>query len=154
MKRDEVALREDVILRLGTLHAELAETLLRDERVVADDAHLQTGGAPGDLLPDAAEAEDAERLVRQLEPAVAGALPASFLERRMRLRDVAREGEQQPDRVLGGGDDGRLGRVRDDDPLRVAASMSTLSTPTPARPITLSRSARSISRRSAWSPSG
>jgi hypothetical protein len=30
-------------------------------------------------------------------------------------------------------------------PRRVAASMSTLSTPTPARPITFKRSARSIS---------
>ena len=33
----------------------------------------------------------------------------------MRLRDVARERDEQADRVLGGGDDGRLGRVRDDD---------------------------------------
>ena len=32
-------------------------------------------------------------------------------------------------------------------PCRVAASTSTLSTPTPARPITFSRSARSISSR-------
>ena len=32
-------------------------------------------------------------------------------------------------------------------PRRVAASTSTLSTPTPARPITLSRSARSIRSR-------
>ena len=34
----------------------------------------------------------------------------------VRLRDVAREREQQRHRVLGGRDDVRLGRVRDDDP--------------------------------------
>ena len=38
------------------------------------------------------------------------------LERRVRLRDVPREREEEGDRVLGGGDDGRLGGVRDDDP--------------------------------------
>ena len=62
----------------------------------------------------------------------------------MRLRDVARERDEQADRVLGGRDDVRLGRIRDDDPRRVAASTSTLSTPTPARPITFSRVARAI----------
>ena len=102
--------------RLGALDAELAEPLLGDERVVA--RRRASAGRPraGDLLPDPAEAEHAEGLVRQLEPAVAGALPAPVLERRVRLRDVAREREQQADRVLGRRDDGRLGRVRDDDP--------------------------------------
>ena len=37
------------------------------------------------------------------------------IERRVRLRDVAREREQQRHRVLGGGDDVRLRRVGDDD---------------------------------------
>jgi hypothetical protein len=127
------------------LDAELAEALLRDERVVRDDAHLEPERAARDLLADAAEAEHAERLVRELEPAAARALPAALLQRRVRLRDVAREREQQADRVLGGRDDRRLGRVRDDDPARVAASTSTLSTPTPARPITRRRSPRSMS---------
>ena len=34
----------------------------------------------------------------------------------MRLRDVAGEREEERDRVLGSGVDGRLGGVRDDDP--------------------------------------
>ena len=34
----------------------------------------------------------------------------------MRLRDVAGEGDEEPDRVLGSRDNGGLGRVRDDDP--------------------------------------
>ena len=42
--------------------------------------------------------------------------PWALLQRCMRLRDVARERDQQPDRVLGRRDDGRFGRVRDDDP--------------------------------------
>ena len=92
------------------------KALLGDERVVRDDAHLQTGGAPRDLLADAAEAEHAQRLVRQLEPAVAGALPAPLLQSGVRLRDVPREREQQADRVLGRRDDGGLGRVGDHDP--------------------------------------
>ena len=41
---------------------------------------------------------------------------AALLQGRMRLRDVAREGDQEPDRLLRGRDDGRVGRVRDDDP--------------------------------------
>ena len=102
--------------RLGPLDAELAEPLLRDERVVRDDAHLEPERAARDLLADAPEAEDAERLARELEAAVARALPAALLERRVGLRDVPREREQEADRVLGGGDDRRLGRVRDDDP--------------------------------------
>ena len=44
------------------------------------------------------------------------ALPPALLERRVRLRDVPRERDEQADRVLRGRDDGRLGRVRDDDP--------------------------------------
>ena len=102
-------------MRLGTLDPELAEALLRDERVVRDDAHLEPARAPRHLLADPAEPEHAERLAGELEAAVARALPAALLERRVRLRDVPREREQQPDRVLRGRDDRRLGRVGDDD---------------------------------------
>ena len=100
---------------LDVLGAELAEALRRDERVVADDAHAEPERAPGDLAADPAEAEHAERLVGELDPAPARALPPALLQRRVRLRDVAGERDEQPDRVLGGRDDGRVGRVRDDD---------------------------------------
>ena len=73
-------------------------------------------GPPGDLLADPAEAEDAERLAGELDPAPARALPGSLLQRGVRLRDVARERDQQADRLLGRRDDRRVGRVRDDDP--------------------------------------
>ena len=55
-------------------------------------------------------------LLGELDAAPARALPAPLLERRVRLRDVARERDEQADGVLGGRDDVRLGRVRDDDP--------------------------------------
>ena len=48
-------------------------------------------------------------------PAEARALPAALHERRVRLRHVARDGQQQRDRVLGRRDDVRLRRVADED---------------------------------------
>src|SRR5581483_6699370 len=89
---------------------------LRDERVVADHRHLEAERAARDLLPDAAEAEDAERLAGELDAAEARALPAPLHECRVRLWNVAREREQQADRVLGRGDDRRFRRIGDDDP--------------------------------------
>ncbi len=116
MERHEVGAREHAVERVG-LDADLAEALGGDEGVVGDDAHLQAERPARDLLADPAEAEDAERLLGELDPAEARALPAALDERGVRLGDVAREREQQPDRVLGRRDDVRLGRVGDDDPL-------------------------------------
>ena len=115
MQREELRRGVDLTGRLDPLDAELAEPIGRDERVVREHAHAETARTPRDLLPDAAEAEHAERLPCELDAAVRLALPAALLERGMRLRDVARERDEQADRVLGGRHDGRLGRVRDDD---------------------------------------
>ena len=111
----EVGRAVDVLGRLDPLGPELAKALLRNERVVGDDAESEPERPPRHLLPDPAETEHAERLALELDPAVAPALPASLLQRRVRLRNVARKRDQQADRVLGRGDDGRLRRVRDDD---------------------------------------
>ena len=91
----------------------------------------------------------------ELDPAPARALPAALLERRVRLRDVAGQREQEADRVLGGGDDGRLGRVRDDDPAaRRGVDVDVVDADAgPAdhlQPLARARSGR----RSASSPSG
>ena len=110
------AWRVDVVGRLGLLDAELAVALGGDERVEGDDVHPERPRARGDELADAAEAEHAERLLVDLDAAELRALPASRGQRRVRLRDVAREREHQRDRVLGRGDDVRLRRVGDDDP--------------------------------------
>ena len=107
----------DVLRRLGALDAELAEALARDDGVVGEDAHAEADGASRDELPDAAEAEHAEHLVRELDAAPLRALPAAVLQRRVRLRDVARERDEQADGVLGRRDDVRVRCIRDDDPL-------------------------------------
>ena len=65
-------------------------------------------------LADPAEAEHAERLVVQLDAAELRALPRAAGERRVRLRHLARQRQEQRERVLGRGDHVRLRRVRDD----------------------------------------
>ena len=115
MERQEIRPCEHLV-EARAVHAELAEPVGRDERVVRDDLHLEPNGTPGDLTADPPEPEHAERLVGELDPAPLRPLPPAGRQRRVGLRDVAREREQQPDRVLGGRDDVRLGRVRHDDP--------------------------------------
>ena len=112
---EEVRDAVDLLRRLRRVDAELAEAVDRDERVVRHDAHPQPERATGDELADAPEPEHAERLVGELDAAPARPLPAPLLQRRVGLRDVARQRDEQPDRVLGGRDDVRLRRVRDDD---------------------------------------
>ena len=112
---EELRLRVDVRGCLHTHDAELAEALRSDERVVGDDVHAEARGTSRDLLADPPEAEDAERLARELDAPVRLPLPATLLQRCMRLRNVPRERDEQPDRVLRRRDDGRLRRVGDDD---------------------------------------
>ena len=154
VQRQEVGAREHAVERV-VLDAELAEALGRDERVVGEHAHLEADRAPGDLLADPPEAEHAERLLRELDAAPLRALPAALLERRVRLRDVARERDEQADRVLGRRDDVRLGRVRDDDPAaRRRLDVDVVDPHSRAADhLQVRRRARSA-RRSASSPSG
>ena len=142
VKRQEVGYGENVVLGLDPAHPELAKAVLGDERVVRDHVHPEADGAAGDLLSDPAEAEDAQRLAFELDPAVARALPPPLLERGVSLRDVSRVREQ-PDGVLRRRDDRRFGRIRDDDPAARRGVDVDVVDPTPARPITFSRSARS-----------
>ena len=116
VQRDQVGVPVDVSQALGPFDSELAEALARDEWVVRDDVEPEPEGTPRDLAPDAAEAEDAERLARELDTREAATVPGPAGERRVRLRDVPCQREEQCDGVLGGRHDRRLGRVRDDDP--------------------------------------
>ncbi len=116
VEREEVGGLEDGLRTLGVVDAELAEALGHDERVVADHVHPEPEGATGHLPADPAEAEDAERLVGELDPAPARPLPAPVLQCGVGLRDVAGKRDEEADRVLRGGDDRRVGSVRDDDP--------------------------------------
>ena len=116
VERDDVGRGEQLLHRLRLLDAEVAEAVDADEGVVSDDRHPEPERAARNLLADAPEADHAERLPGDLDPAPAGALPPAVLERGVGLRDVPREREDQTDRLLGGRDDRRLRRVRDDDP--------------------------------------
>ncbi len=117
MERDDVATAENVLDGLRLLDAEITEAVAADERVVGDDVHAQSERTSRDLLADPAEADHPEGLPGELDSAPARALPAALLQRRVRLRDVARQRDDQPDRLLRGRDDGRLRSIRDDDPL-------------------------------------
>src|SRR5947207_6209062 len=104
MQRQELRSGVDVLGSLSAFDAELAEALLGHERVIGDDAHPEPQPTARDLLADPAEPEHAERLALELDTSVARALPPPLLERSVRLRDVPRQSDQQPDGVLGGGD--------------------------------------------------
>ena len=112
---DQVGAAEDLLDAVEPLDPELAEALGGDELVEGDDVHLEALGALGDELADAAEADHAEGLAVELGALELGAVPAPGDQRFVRLRDVAEEGQSQRQRVLGGGDRVRLGRVGDDD---------------------------------------
>ncbi len=112
---DDVRLRVDLLGRRRRLDTELAEAIGRDEGIVGDDAHAEAERTVRDLASDAPEAQHAERLPGELDPGEALAVPRSRGQRRVRLGHVARECEEQCDRMLGSGVDRRLGRVRDDD---------------------------------------
>src|SRR5262249_57641496 len=64
---------------------------------------------------DVAEAGDGEGVAADLDACIAGALPLATLNGGVRLRDVARQREEQADRVLGSGDDVAARSVHDED---------------------------------------
>ena len=121
------------------LDTEFGGLFLGEKRVKAEDPHLEGHRPLGDFLADAAEADDAERFVGKLRPHVRFAVPLA--------------GEEA---VVGGGDRRERARMRakvcsavlrvlpvgvfiTTMPCRVAASLSMLSVPTPARAMARSR---------------
>ena len=76
---------------------------------------------------------------RSSRPVNWDALPLAAPHRGVGGGDLAGDAVEQRERVLGGGDRVAGRGVDDVMPARVAASRSTLSTPTPARPMTCSR---------------
>ena len=116
MDRDEVGLRVEHLAVLGLLHAQLAVALGAHKRVEGDHAHPERACPRRDKLADASEAEDPERLLIQLHAGELRALPLAARQRHVRLRNVAREREQQRHRVLSRRHHVRLRRVGHDDP--------------------------------------
>ena len=81
--------------------------------VVGDHVHAERREALGDEHADAAEADDADGLLVELDAGVLRALPLAVAQRGVGRADVARGGEQQADGELGGADDVGGRRVHD-----------------------------------------
>jgi hypothetical protein len=135
---DEIGAGEQIV-ELHLLDAEIERALGRQEGVEGDDAHAQADAALGDDAADIAAADHAERLAGDLDAHEAVLLPLAGLRRGVGGGDFARQREHQRDGVFGRRDRIAEGRVHDDDAPAVAAGMSTLSTPMPARPMTFRR---------------
>ena len=114
MDGEEVGLGDELVER-QQLDVHLPRPLGGDERVVGDEAHAERRRPLGDELADAAEADDAERLVGQLDALPPAALPAAGLQRGVGLGDVAGLGQEQRHGVLGRRDDVGLRGVHHHD---------------------------------------
>src|SRR5918999_5477361 len=117
MDRDHIGPAQQV-LAVGELDAQLGGAGRGDVRVVGDQVDAERGEPLGDELADLAETDDADGLAVQLDARERTALPLALPQGRVGRRDVPRGGEQQRDRVLGGGDDVGRGRVDDHDAAR------------------------------------
>jgi phosphoglycerate dehydrogenase-like enzyme len=82
-------------------------------RVVGDHVHAERGEPLRDEDADPAEADDAERLLVELDAGVLRPLPLAVAQRRVCRADVPRRGEHQRNGELGGGDDVGRRRVHD-----------------------------------------
>ena len=114
MQGEVVGRGKDFVER-AELGADLRSQLRRDERVVRDDLHLEGSRAGGDLLSDAAEADDAERLAAELAAGKLLLLPLVRLHRRVGRRQMARQREQLAHRQLRDADAVGARRVHHDD---------------------------------------
>ena len=102
--RHEVGLLEQLV------EADQADAHLRgaaglDVGVVGDDVHPERGQSLRDEHADAAEADDADGLLVELDAGVLRALPLAVLQRGVGRRDVARGSQHQGDGELGSRDD-------------------------------------------------
>ena len=152
MERNEVGVGEHLLQGLGARDAELAEALAADVGVVHEHVHLEPDGAPRDLLADPAEAEHAQRLVRELLPRPPRPLPAACFSAACACGMLRESASSIPIACSAAETTVDSGAFATTMPRRVAASTSTLSTPTPARPITFRRSARWIRSASSFVP--
>ena len=115
VQADDVGHRERRLDRRRMLGSQLGHALGRHERVVGDGAHAQRARPEGHEPADAAEAEQRERLVGELDAREALALPGAVAQRALGGAHVARQRQQQRERVLGRRDDVGLRGVADDD---------------------------------------
>ncbi len=98
---EEVGAGDELLDRRDEVDADLAGTVGAHVRVVGHELHAERVGALRDEHADATEADDAERLVVELDALPPRAVPLVVLEVAVGLGDVPCLGEQQGDRVLG-----------------------------------------------------
>ena len=97
------------------LDAEPGRDLLRDVRIVRDEAHAEWPRAQRDFLADAPQPGDTQRLAAQLGAEKTLLLPAPLFHRAIRSRNRASQPEHKGARMLGHADAVRAGRVDDED---------------------------------------
>ena len=144
MHGDEVALAQQLVER-EQLDLQLLGTRGGDVGVVADDAHAERAQARGDEGADATETDDADGLLEQLgagerscastAPAASDACAAGMCRARLRMCPTVSSAAEMMFEV---------GALTTMTPAVVAALMSTLSSPTPARATTFSTGAAAI----------
>ena len=112
--RDEIGDGQDLVDIVVERDAELLGALGAAVRIVADELHAEGAGALGHQAADAAQAEDRERLLEELDAHELAALPLVRVHGGVRLGGVARAGEEEAHGLLGGGHDVRRRSVADD----------------------------------------
>jgi len=113
---DEVGAGVELV-ELDLFDAERLGPLGREVGIVSRDFHVQADRAVGDDRADIAAADDAEALAVELDPHEARLLPLAGVGRGVGGADLARDREQERDRVLGGGDGVAERGVHDHDAL-------------------------------------
>ena len=103
---DEVGLRQQFI-QGHQLNAKLGCAGRGDVGVVGQDLGVEALEPRRDECADAAEADDADLLLEELNARVLGALPLAVLQRSAGLRNVAGQAQDVADREFCGGDDVR-----------------------------------------------
>ena len=111
MDRQEVGGRADLRDRRHEHHPHLCGTPGGDVRIVGDQVHAERAGALGDQRAHAAEADDPQGLRVELNALPPLSLPGARGERGVSLGEVASLREEQRHRVLGRGQNVRLGSV-------------------------------------------
>ena len=97
------------------LDAQVAGDVLRNVRVVRDDAHVERGCSSRHLLPDAAETGESQRLLADLLAEKLLFLPFALLHRGIRRRDVPRQRQHEAYGEFRHADAVGAGSIHDDD---------------------------------------
>ncbi len=114
---DDVELGEELVEVGDDFHLAVERGLAFEERVVAEDVHLHGDRALRHGLPDAAQADDAERLAGQLRALEQALFPVAGLHVRVGRRNLPGQRVHERQRVLGRRERAGGGGVDDENAL-------------------------------------